>query len=77
MLEWKNELLGLYCRCAGRVVDEEVRQSVGKLTNPLNNSLNEKCSRATPKHIILDRRMVEWEKSQHEYDNFMDEDGWI
>ena len=45
MLEWKNELLGLYCRCAGRVVDEEVRQSVGKLTDPLNNSLNEKCSR--------------------------------
>lgn len=43
--EWKNELLGLYCRCAGRVVDEEVRQSVDKLTDPLSNSLNEKCSR--------------------------------
>lgn len=43
--EWKNELLGLYCRCAGRVADEEVRQSVDKLTDPLNNSLNEKCSR--------------------------------
>ena len=41
MSEWKNELLGLYCRCAGRVVDEEVRQSVVKLTDPQN----EKCSR--------------------------------
>ena len=45
MSEWKNELLGLYCRCAGRVADEEVRQSVDKLTDPLSNSLNEKCSR--------------------------------
>lgn len=45
MSEWKNELLGLYCRCAGRVVDEEMRHSVEKLTDPLSNSLNEKCSR--------------------------------
>lgn len=45
MSEWKNELLGLYCRCSGRQPDEEMRQSVENLTDPLNNSLNEKCSR--------------------------------
>ena len=45
MSEWKNELLGLYCRCSGRQPDEEMRQSVEKLTDPLSNSLNEKCSR--------------------------------
>ena len=45
MSEWKNELLGLYCRCSRRQPDEEMRQSVEKLTDPLSNSLNEKCSR--------------------------------
>ena len=45
MLEWREELLELYCRCSGREPDEEIRQSVDKLTDPLNNSLNEKCSR--------------------------------
>lgn len=84
--EWGSELLDLYSRCSGREPDMEMRQSVDNLVDPLNNSLNEKCSRireaflremddsmachyyitgsrATPKRIILDRRMVKWEET--------------
>ena len=45
MSEWRGELLILYRRCSGRELDEEMRQSVNKLVDPLSNSLNEKCSR--------------------------------
>ena len=43
--EWGSELLDLYSRCSGREVDKEMRQRVDVLTDPLSNSLNEKCSR--------------------------------
>ncbi len=43
--ECRGELLILYRHCSGRELDEEMRQSVNKLVDPLSNSLNEKCSR--------------------------------
>lgn len=42
---WKWELLELYERVSGREADNEMRASVAAICNPLNNSINEKCSR--------------------------------
>lgn len=42
---WKWELLELYERVSGCEADSEMRASVAAICNPLNNSINEKCSR--------------------------------
>ena len=42
---WKLELLELYERVSGREADSEMRASVEAACDPLNNSINEKCSR--------------------------------
>ena len=42
---WKWELLELYERVSGNEADSEMRASVAAVCNPLNNSINEKCSR--------------------------------
>lgn len=45
LVNHREELLELYCRTSGREVDAEMRESIQSLTNPLSNSINEKCSR--------------------------------
>lgn len=43
--EYEDELLGLYEQVSGHEADSEMRASVAAVCNPLNNSINEKCSR--------------------------------
>lgn len=45
LVNHREELLELYCRTSGREADAEMRESIQSLTNPLSNSINEKCSR--------------------------------
>lgn len=45
LVNHREELLELYCQTSGREADAEMRESIQSLTNPLSNSINEKCSR--------------------------------
>ncbi|MCQ2280587.1 MAG: hypothetical protein MJZ49_07285 [Bacteroidales bacterium] len=45
LVNHREELLELYCQTSGREVDAEMRGSIQSLTDPLSNSINEKCSR--------------------------------
>lgn len=43
--DYRNELAGLYREFRGGELSDKERQSVIDVTNPLNNSINEKCAR--------------------------------
>jgi len=43
--DYRDELLHIYASFSGRDSMEEIRASIDDLTNPLSNSINEKCSR--------------------------------
>lgn len=43
--EYKHELLALYRKTANRMDLDKIEESVDRLTHPLDNAINEKCSR--------------------------------
>ena len=45
LCEYRNELLGYYMATAKLMDKKTIAESVDMLVNPLNNSINEKCSR--------------------------------
>lgn len=45
MIEYKQELHNLYCKITNRMDLDKIEESIGRLTNPLDNAINEKCSR--------------------------------
>ena len=45
LADYREELTRLYMRTARWMDREKVEESVDKLTNPLDNAINEKCSR--------------------------------
>jgi len=52
LADYREELLGYYLRTARMMDREKMVESVDKLTNPLDNAINEKCSRI--KKVFLD-----------------------
>lgn len=51
LADYREELLGYYMRTARMMDKQAIVESVDKLINPLNNSINEKCSRI--KNVFL------------------------
>ena len=51
LADYREELLGYYMRTARMMDKQAIEESVDKLINPLNNSINEKCSRI--KNVFL------------------------
>ena len=45
LADYRDELLALYRRMANRMDDAKIEESIERLTSPLDNSINEKCSR--------------------------------
>ena len=45
MPDYRDELLHIYVGFSGRDSTEDIRASIEDVTNPLSNSINEKCSR--------------------------------
>lgn len=43
--DYRDELYYLYLCIGGRACREQIEESVAHLTNPLDNAINEKCSR--------------------------------
>ena len=52
LADYREELLGLYMKTARWMDKEKIVESVDKLVNPLDNAINEKCSRI--KKVFLD-----------------------
>jgi hypothetical protein len=52
LAEHRQELLDLYMKTARCMDKEKIEESVDKLVNPLDNAINEKCSRI--KKVFLD-----------------------
>ena len=45
LVEYREELLRLYQLVCNRVDDDKIEETVDRLVNPLDNAINEKCSR--------------------------------
>lgn len=45
LVEHREELLSLYKEIGNRISIEKIEESVNRLVNPLDNSINEKCAR--------------------------------
>lgn len=43
--DYREELLSIYKKVASRIDEEKIEETVARLTNPLDNAMNEKCSR--------------------------------
>lgn len=43
--DYRSELYAIYERMANRLDKDKIRETVDRLTNPLDNAINEKCSR--------------------------------
>lgn len=43
--DYRDELLDIYKKVASRIDEDKMEETVGRLTNPLDNAMNEKCSR--------------------------------
>ena len=52
LADYREELLNLYMKTARMMDKEKVVESVDKLVNPLDNAINEKCSRI--KKVFMD-----------------------
>ena len=52
LADYREELLGLYLKTARMMDKEKIEESVDKLVYPLDNAINEKCSRI--KKVFLD-----------------------
>jgi len=51
--EYEDELLSIYREISLREKPDEVVESIQAMTNPLNNSVNEKCSRIRAAFLML------------------------
>lgn len=45
LCEYEDELMSIYCQLMDSDPTEEMKESIKQIVNPLNNSINEKCSR--------------------------------
>lgn len=45
LIDYREELLAIYNEVGNRVGPDKMVETVNRLTNPLNNAINEKCSR--------------------------------
>ncbi len=45
LADYRDELLGLYRKMSNRMDDAMIEESINRLTSPLDNAINEKCSR--------------------------------
>lgn len=45
LADYRGELLELYCKMSNRIDKAVIEESVDRLTSPLDNAINEKCSR--------------------------------
>ena len=45
LADYREELLTIYKEVGNRVVERNVRNSIRDITDPTNNSINEKCAR--------------------------------
>lgn len=45
LADYRGELLDLYRRMSNRIDDSMIEESIDRLTSPLDNAINEKCSR--------------------------------
>ena len=84
LMDYKDELMKIYSKVSNRDDLDQMKRSIDRLVNPLDNSICEKCTavrtafmeqiaydiarnyfiegkQGMPKHIKLDRAMVEWE----------------
>lgn len=52
LADYRKELMGYYMQTARWMDEEKIMESVDKLINPLDNAINEKCSRI--KKVFLD-----------------------
>lgn len=43
--DYREELMALYRKVGNRVSEDIIRESIDRLVNPLDNSINEKCAR--------------------------------
>ena len=44
-MDYREELLELYQRIGNRMDSDKITETVNRLVNPLDNAINEKCSR--------------------------------
>ena len=51
--EHRQELLELYCKTARLSDNEKIEESIDHLINPLDNAINEKCSRIKRPFVML------------------------
>lgn len=59
--DYRSELLDIYGRLTGRASNEQIRQSIADVTNPCNNSINEKCARIREAFVReFDDRLAEY-----------------
>ena len=60
--DYREELLEIYKKLKGRLYNEtEARKSVWDVTDPLSNSINEKCSRIREAFVSqFDERFARW-----------------
>ena len=45
LVDYRNELFTIYSKIANRLDRDKITETVNRLTNPLDNAINEKCSR--------------------------------
>lgn len=45
LADYREELTDLYRKVTNRVSDDTISDTIGRLVNPLDNSINEKCAR--------------------------------
>ena len=45
LIDHREELLGIYQRMGSRMEQSKIEETVNRLVNPLDNAINEKCSR--------------------------------
>ncbi len=61
LADYRGELLALYRRMSNRIDDSMIEESIDRLTSPLDNAINEKCSRI--KHAfseVMDSHMASY-----------------
>lgn len=45
LIDYRDELSAIYHRIANRIDHSKIEETINRLTNPLDNAINEKCSR--------------------------------
>ena len=61
LVDYRNELRRIYEKITNRTSTGVIDDSIDKLTNPLNNSINEKCSRIRESFVkLIDKSLAEY-----------------